>query len=81
MRSFAILFAALSLSLVVGCSSFSVTEDDDLATGDQALEADGVSCKDQCKEEFHACRESPDRGGGPGNSACAHAKNDCESDC
>lgn len=73
------------LALLFGCSSIVVEDDDpDVATTDQALTADDddpKSCEDRCMDEFHACRESPDRGGGPGASACAHQKNDCKAGC
>ncbi len=46
--------------------------------GDRRAEA--PRCKDRCMDEFHQCRET---GGapGPGNSGCAHRKNDCKSWC
>ncbi len=80
MKTLAITLFAVIASLSLGCSSLVVVDDDGgTATTGHALTAE--QCKDQCKDEFHQCRNSPDRGGGPGASACAHQKNDCESRC
>ncbi|MFU8807080.1 MAG: hypothetical protein ACNA8W_24950 [Bradymonadaceae bacterium] len=73
------IFFALALVLSFGCSTVKTTGDDDVRSGQHALTAEG--CQDQCKEDFHSCKESPDQGGGPGASACAHEKNACESSC
>ena len=75
-----IAFVALLTTLLMGCSSLPLA-DDDVATGDQALTGDEGNCEEQCQEQFHECRESPDRGGGPGASACAHERNDCQDRC
>lgn len=77
----AVLFAT-TLSFAFGCAGVSLTDDDgDIRSGGQALEVSTEDCKAQCKDEFHECRQSPERGGGPGASACAHQKNDCEKSC
>lgn len=83
MKIFGTSMVVVAMALMMGCSTPSIIiEDDDGArsTG-QALEMSEEQCKEQCMEEFHACRNSPERGGGPGASGCAHQKNSCEDSC
>lgn len=73
---------ALGMLVSTGCASIGlVVEDDGVSESRQGLHRSGQSCEDRCKERFHECRKSRTRGGGPGASACAHQKNDCERSC
>ena len=72
------LFALLMLGS--GCGGFVLVEEREAPQRrNQALSSE--SCQDRCKRNFHACKDSPRRGGGPGASACAHEKNSCERRC
>ena len=76
-----VFIVAIAMALM-GCAPAAIAvedSDDDIGTDRRALSAE--ECEDRCMEEFHDCRNSPDRGGGPGASACAHDKNDCKSRC
>jgi hypothetical protein len=53
--------------------------DDGYESRGQGLES-GESCKSQCMEEFHACKDNRPKGKG-GASKCAHQKNACKSHC
>ncbi|MBA2660937.1 MAG: hypothetical protein H0U74_01470 [Bradymonadaceae bacterium] len=70
---------ALMMIFSLGCGTVKVTNDDDTRSGQHALTAE--QCEESCKADFHECKDSPDKGGGPGASACAHEKNSCEKKC
>lgn len=75
-------FLLVGFSFSTGCAGLVITtEDDGVRQNRQRLETSGKSCEDRCKDRFHECRKSRTRGGGPGASACAHQKNDCERSC
>ena len=73
---------ALGMVLGSGCAGFGlVVSEEGVRENRQGLHQSGKSCEDRCKDRFHECRKSRTRGGGPGASACAHQKNDCERSC
>lgn len=79
MRQFSVTIVAIYITFMTGCAPMVVIDDDDVGQRDQALSSE--NCEEQCMDEFHECKNSDDRGGGPGASACAHEKNDCKDRC
>ena len=86
MRAYVSVIVLVTTFVMLGaCSSTPVSEDHPLGERGQTLEEEeeiaDADCETVCQEEFHACRESDDRGGGPGASGCAHERNDCKASC
>ena len=89
-RWIALFLAAAFFSLCTACAVTVEQQKSEEETASGELEqdeegegepGDSKACKDRCMEEFHACKDSPGKGPGPGASGCAHQKNECMEDC